>query len=271
MSTARDDLENFNQVVYLLPTQSGDYWAIPNGDSVQYFGSACDPENTACILSGSDPGGTTYARLQISHDSTPAGYDNADLSGSPTTFAVGSGDQLWCVSHGHPVTLEFRVRWSADYSQTGLSDVAVGSSGFGVWNSPIQSDGSIGPATAIFFTWVDGIGLSSVISKAIDNQTTFLSFESVPITVDMQDWTEFKVEVNRLGSGADLVKLYVQNLAGAYHHTETEVVSGGLGCLSLESWNDIQSYDFQGTFQLQNPPFGETQEMDMDWYHFSQP
>jgi hypothetical protein len=269
--SARDVFETFDQVVYLLPEEDGNYWAIPNGDSEQYFGATCDPEDTACILSGADSDETTYARLLIGHDPTPDGYDNADLAGVPTGTTPGSGDQLWCPSPDHPLTMAFRARWSDAYSQSGSSDVAVGSNGFGGWNNPVQPDYSVGPTTATFFQWVDGFGLSTVVTKVIGGVTTILAFDPIPISIDMQDWTEFKIEIRRLGSGADQVKFYVMSPAGPYLPINTEVVSGGLGCLSLEIWNDIQSYDALGVTQLQNLPAGETQALDIDRYQFSQP
>jgi hypothetical protein len=269
--TGRNVFEDFGQVVYLLPNQSGNYWAIPNGDSVQYFGSQCDPENTACILSGTDSGGTTYARLQIGHDASPAGYDNADLAGIPSGTTSGSGDQLWCASLGHPVTMEYRVRWSSDYSQLGLNDVAVGSSGFGAWNNPVMPDYALGPVTSAFFQWVDGFGLSTVATKAIGNQTTILSFTPVVVPVTMQDWNQFKIEIVRLVA-ADEVKFFVKSFAGLYVLVNTAVVPGGLGCcLSMENWNDMQAYDLLMNTTFQNLPAGETQAMDIDWYLFSQP
>jgi hypothetical protein len=266
--TGREVFEDFDSLTYLLPGQSGAYWAIPLGDTVQYFGSQCDPETTACILAGSEPG-VTFARLQISHDPSPAGYDNADLAGIPTGTTFGSGNQLWCVSHGHPLTMDYRVRWSSDYGLLGLSDVAVGSSGLGAWSNPVLSNGELAPFNAAFFQWVDGTGLSTMVTKVVGDQTAILSFLPVTPLIDMQAWNEFRIEIVPL-LVADQVTFYVR-IAGLYTPVNTIVVPGGIGCLSMENWNDIQSYDILRNTTLQNLPSGESQYLDIDWYRFSQP
>lgn len=250
--------DDFNSLPAVNPDNGGNWWVLNTGllDSQYYVYNDYCGDGT-CVLAKSDSG-TTYASLEQYTTETPGNYYDAELAEEHTGFFYGQ-PTVWNPSPGEPVTMETRVRWSANHQPDG-SGGAVGSSGIWLWNSPIDYvNFAVYPQDGIGFNWVNkDSSFAPGLSMGMVNDS-FPVFQLPLNTLNMQDWNTFKFvwSVDAV-SGLQFVDLYVNEGYRGHHPLLSPMHD-----LSVEMWSDNQMpVDMAGTIGFFQPTATQTFEVD---------
>ncbi len=254
-ATASSYFTDFNQ------QQSDLYYEIYEGGSHNY-GSTC---GTDACLTYETQGRRTYGKFTVNPSANPGYFQNVAASQT----APGADDQgPYTATYGHPVTLEAKIKWSANYNADGTGD-AQGTSGIVLWNGEGVDGTSLPDSAQLGFTWTsqDVLGgfLSGFMASSIEDlQPVGLSAPAAPI--DINDWIKVKVIWSEDAQGVQSVAYYADSqLLG------THVLPQPLHGLGLEIWNDNQEPVFCDTglcFDFPNPD--QAQSLYVDYVKIEQ-
>jgi hypothetical protein len=249
-------LESFNQL-RLKPAVNGEWWVINNGDENGYpqrWEANCG--DASCTTAERERG-VSLARLKLTPDATPGFYTGTEISEYETGFAYGVPGK-WVPTYGHPVIVSVRLKWSSNFNADG-SGGAIGTSGFWLWNSPIDiPNQAINPQDGIGFNWIEqGSAMLPGLQASVLNYS-YPVYSAVPTNpVNMQNWNLFtfiwSVDQNGVQSVTHLIN--TENL-GTYN------LDMPLGPMSLTIWHDNQFPTWEG-IEVHNPTSNQSMDVDL--------
>jgi hypothetical protein len=215
-------------------------YEVYQGD-VHEIGATCDTD--ACVTFESQ-GGRTYGKFTVNHSNTPGFYQNVATSNvvvgvDPAPANAGP----YTVSYGHPITLEAKIKWSANYRPDGSG--ARGTSGVILWNSAVGTNGQTPDYSEIGFTWANQNVAGGILSGFTAN--SFVDLVPVGIdypspSLDIHGWSKVTMIWSQDANGVQSVAYYADDL-----YLGTDVLPSQLHGLSLEIWNDNQEPVFCDT------------------------
>ncbi|HSA84221.1 MAG TPA: hypothetical protein VLF20_05070 [Patescibacteria group bacterium] len=231
---------------------------------VHYPNLACGTD--ACVFFETQ-GQRTFGRFVVNPSATPGFYQNAATSHIQLPSEPNQGP--YSVTYGHPITMEAKIKWSANYDIDGLSD-AQGTSGIVLWNGAVGTEGETAEYDHIGFMWASQDVLFGAISgfmanSFVDQFPVDMSRPTLPI--DINEWVKVKLVWSEDINGVQSVTYSADGqLLG------THVLPTHLEGLGLEIWNDNQEPVFceEGicnTFPNPNQP----QSFFVDYVKITQP
>jgi hypothetical protein len=242
-SLPRKFWDNFNHT-YLQPDARAKWWIINAGydsttNSQGFFEDFCGP--SSCFVNMSETG-DQFARLQLNPNNTPGYFVNVDVAEEHTGYPS-EIENTWLPTVERPVEMVSRVRWSDTYNQQGTGG-ARGTNGVWLWDSPYDfaNYDPEAPINAFGFNYAPSDTLAGF---AAGLKLTVMSFgfpvvlTDVPVSIDMQEWNEFKFLWSVDASGTQSLNLLVNGVdAGTY------VLPYALPALSTEIWQDNEFASF---------------------------
>lgn len=196
--------------------------------------TACGTD--ACASFGIQ-GQKTYGKFTVNPSDNPGFYQNTATS----QVAVGQSDTPadagpLSVSYGHPITLEAKIKWSANYTATG--GTARGTSGLILWNGAVTDTGQTPDYDQLGFTWASpnvagGIFAGFTAGSVVDLNPTGINYPAAPLDID--SWFKVRMIWSQDSNGVQSVSYYADE-----QYLGTDVLPAQLHGLSLEIWNDNQ-------------------------------
>lgn len=226
---------------YRVPEVPSDYpwWIILDSDSVQYYGSPCDPQDVVCVTREAESG-DYFARFSKYPDTSGVvKYNNTELSELRTGYSYGQELEQWCPSPGHPVVMTETMRFGPNYNADGTGG-AVGSSGGGLWNSyPDFPNQQLHPITAIWWSWAEfgsAFGMLDGLAVNVFKDGQLVTFQNVSAPIDMQNWMTWVITWSTAPHQKERITFTVVQNLDVY--VIADVLTSPLGCLSVTNWND---------------------------------
>jgi hypothetical protein len=215
-----------------------------------------------------DDGTDQFLRIEDFPTTTTVNYTNANVSedidgadGDPI-YGGQTYPGAWTPSYQHPVTVEARLRFSANYHKDG-SGGAKGTAGLWLWNNPF-SQGFSDP-----FSNYNGIGFSwaSTDSVLVNGLNTTVVIGAKPVTfspvlanININDWNTYKFVWSQDLLGNQYVTFYINGcVVGAATLPVGVLAQTHMG---LEFWADDQQFTLSGINKI---PITEHQFIDMDY------
>ncbi|MFS8130351.1 MAG: hypothetical protein ACMG57_00065 [Candidatus Dojkabacteria bacterium] len=254
--------DNFSSL-YLKPDTRAKWWLI------NWAGQNNQPVRTedycglASCIKAMKENFSTFVRLSTFPGSQSGFFVNADMAELHTGFPS-QGTGTWTPSYHHPIVLETRVRWGAQYKQDGTG--AVGSNGIWLWNSPYNFENYDPGATlsAIGFNWAEfdtaGGYLGGLKVLALDGN--FPVYINKPThAVNLQSWTPFALIWSEDANGVQSVQYYLDG-----ENLGTVQLPRRLTNLSLETWNDNENGQIgaDGSLSITYMDIPSTQNFDVN-------
>jgi hypothetical protein len=235
----------------LKPDSDAYWWVINSGDE-RILGNYGD---ASYVVKGRQ-GWNSFVKLALTPDSTPGNYTTAEVSEYETGYSYGVPGK-WLPTYGHPVIMSVRAKWSGNFSPDGTGG-AVGSSGFWLWNSPVDiPNQTVQYQDGIGFHWVESGPLlpSGLQGTAISYSWPFASvFPQRP--VNMQNWNLYTMiwSADRDGNQSTRYFINGQDLG-------TIEIPQPYAALTFTAWHDNQVPTWEGVV-FNNPTVEQSMMMD---------
>jgi hypothetical protein len=234
------------------------WWILQDGNNGQQYYAEC---GEASCTTAEREGDTTFARLRLFHDdATPGDYLNSEVSEMQTGYSYGRPAR-WLPTPGHPVVATARVRLSSNYHSDG-SGGAVGTTGFILWNSPLDfPNQTFHPTTFVGFNWLEQAGVGIPGFRACVMQDTVPVYCQL-VTHALDQWMELSFKWSAVGvDNKQSFRFWVDGDQVGDTQLDTP-----LPALSAEMWNDNQYPTIleDGTFAVgyHNPPGDQRFDVD---------